>query len=287
MGRVLVLGHTGKLGRALARAFGAGHEVHGCSRSTGFDAGDFAALRALLQRLAPEVVVNAAALNGRAPCDADPALAYRMNSLLPRLLAQCSASMGFLLLHFSTDMVFEGAKGKGPYGEADEVVPISTYGLTKFGGDCYVRAEAERYYVFRLSMLAGESRRGEQFIDRMITRARAGETVRVAHDVACSPSYVEDVAREILRVVEQGFPAGLYHVANAGQATLHELMREILDGLDLKAPLESRSQQEFPFPSRHDRSTPLCSGKLEPLRDWREAIRDYCRSQRGPAAAAI
>lgn len=278
MGRVLVLGHTGKLGRALARAFGANHEVHGYSRSTGLDANDFDAVRALLLRHQPQIVINAAALNGRAPCEDDPVLAHRLNSLLPKLLAVSSASMGYLLLHFSTDMVFEGAHGTGAYGESHEVVPISTYGLTKFGGECLVRAEAARYYIFRLSMLAGDSRHGEQFIERMIARARAGETLRVADDVACSPSYVEDVAREILRVVEQGLPAGLYHVANAGKATLHELMREILGQLHLEVPVESRSQREFPFPSRGNRSTPLCSEKLEPLRGWREAIRDYCAS---------
>ena len=276
MGKVLVLGHTGKLGRALARAFAGRHEVVGHSASTGFDATDFPALRRLLEALAPGIVVNAAALNGLGPCEADPGLAFRLNSLLPRALAASSGPLGFQLLHFSTDAVFDGARAAGAYAESDPASPINTYGVTKFGGDCYVRSEAGNCCIFRLSMLAGDSRGRGQFVERMIARARAGEALRIADDIVCSPSYVADVVEAVVRLVGAGLEPGLYHLANGGQASLYELIREITDCLGLAVPVQPMPHLSFPFPARKNPYTPLRSEKLQPLRDWREAIRAYC-----------
>jgi len=281
MDRVLMLGESGKLGRALREAFEGDFEIHGRSTAGGFDAGDFAQVRAALTVIRPRFVINAVAHNGLEICEQDPERALRLNALLPRFLAECSARMGFRLIHFSSDAVFDGLRTSGAYRESDVPNPINTYGLTKYGGDCFIRAEARDYYIFRLSILAGDSARNPQFLERMILRARAGATLQVAQDIVCSPSYVRDIAAAVRRILESDQPSGLYHLANAGTVSLYDFVREVVDGLGLKVPVEAVPHTRFPGKARKNTFTPLASESLEPLRDWRAAMAEYCARLRG------
>lgn len=276
MRKVLVLGDSGKLGRALVEAFEGDHEVHGRSHSGGLEAGNTSQISDLLDQLKPDIVLNAIALNGLNPCECDPARAIQLNTLLPRLLAECSRRQNFLLVHFSTDAVFDGLRSSGFYRESDRPSPVNLYGLSKLGGDYFIAAETEHHYIFRLSVLAGPPGRLPQFLEQMIVRARAGEALQVADDIICSPSYVRDIAQAVRWTVKAERPYGLYHLANSGAATLYELMVEILKGFQLDVPLTAVSSDRFHALARKPLRTPLISEKLEPLRDWREAIQDYC-----------
>lgn len=277
MHKVLVLGSSGKLGQALVRAFAGNYEVVGRSFSGGLDAGDHSQLQDLVERVQPRIVCNAVALSGLDACERDPAKALQLNTLLPRFLARCCRRQGSLLVHFSTDAVFNGLRSSGCYGESDLPSPTNLYGFTKFGGDAFLAAEADQHYVFRLSVLAGPPGRSPQFLEKMIARARAGETLQVADDVICSPSYVKDIAEVVRNTVELGLPFGLYHTANSGAASLYDLVEEVLRGLHLETKLEPVSHRQFPSLAPMTLRTPLRSEKTEPLRDWREAIGEYCR----------
>jgi dTDP-4-dehydrorhamnose reductase len=276
MDRVLVLGDSGKLGQALRQAFRPDHEVIGASGSQGLDGTDFRQVEALLERVQPRWVLNAIALNGLDACERDPALALVLNSLLPRHLAKCAAGLGFHLVHFSSDAVFDGRRLGGCYTEADPPSPINVYGLTKFGGDQFVLGECGSSHLFRLSILAGRSGARPQFLERMIAHARSGQALQVAQDIVCSPSYVADIAHAVRRTLVAGLPPGLYHLANHGQASLYEVVREMVGNLGLAVPVEPVPHTRFPSLARKNERTPLGSLRLEPLRDWREAIRDYC-----------
>jgi dTDP-4-dehydrorhamnose reductase len=280
MDTMLVLGHRGKLGRALAQAFASGWRVEGRGRADGFDANDFAQVRALLQQVRPRIVANAVALGGLAACEEDPAAAFRLNALLPRLLAQCAAEAGFLLMHFSTSAVFDGAREDGAYLENDRPQPLNAYGTTKLAGDCFVQALAPEHYLFRLSVLAGPGSGPPQFVERMLARARAGETLQVAGDITCSPSYAPDIARAVRSVVQARLPHGLYHVANAGSASLWELTDAAVRAFGLDTPVLRVGHQDLPAPAPRPLRTPLSSARLEPLRPWREALRAYAEESR-------
>jgi dTDP-4-dehydrorhamnose reductase len=277
MDKVLVLGHRGKLGHALMQAFGADCQVEGRSRSDRFDAGDFAQVRTLLETTQPRIVANAIACTGLDACERDPQQAFQLNALLPGYLARCSREMGFLLLHFSSDAVFDGRKETGPYLESDRPMPVNVYGRSKLDGDCLVEAEALEYYIFRLSVLVGTSPRGPQFLERMINQARTGISPRVAHDIVCSPSYALDVADAVRAAVVSGRPFGLYHLANAGQASLWELVDEAVRCLGLNLPVLQVSHDVFPSIARKALVTPLGSERMESLRPWREALRASLR----------
>lgn len=279
MDKVLVLGHRGKLGHALMQAFGADCQVEGRSRSDRFDAGDFAQVRTLLETTQPRIVANAIACTGLDACERDPQQAFQLNALLPGYLARCSREMGFLLLHFSSDAVFDGTKAEGGYSEDDLPSPVNVYGASKLEGDVWAAAETERHYVFRLSVLAGECQGPGQFLEKMIARARSGQTLQVSNDIFCSPSYVRDVAEAVRAAVDSGLPFGLYHTANTGCASLWELVDAAVRELGLEAPVLPVSHETFPSRARKALYTPLTSVKQAPLRPWREAIRDYCRRE--------
>jgi dTDP-4-dehydrorhamnose reductase len=276
---MLVLGHRGKLGLALVRAFGQRFQVEGRSLSQGFDAGDFSQVRQLLEAVRPQVVANAVACTGLDACEADSAKAFQLNAHLPRYLARCSRELGFLLLHFSSDAVFDGTREAGFYSEDDPPAPVNVYGASKLEGDVWAAAETERHYVFRLSVLAGECQGPGQFLEKMIARARSGQTLQVSNDIFCSPSYVRDVAEAVRAAVDSGLPFGLYHTANTGCASLWELVDAAVRELGLEAPVLPVSHETFPSRARKALYTPLTSVKQAPLRPWREAIRDYCRRE--------
>jgi len=270
-GRVLLLGNTGKLGRALEAAFRGAGEVIG--RNSGdFDAATPGAGAALVAEVAPALVINAVAFQGLDACWAQPERALRINALFPRELACAAEQAGAAMIHFSTECVFGGTPGGGPYRETDMPAPLNVYGLSKFGGEAMVRAHVKRHYVVRLPMLFGEDPRAQQFVERMVMRARRGDPVTVATDVVTSPTYVVDAAACVRGLWQDERPWGTYHVTNAGAASLHTFMRELLVGLGLEGVLRAASHEDFPQRDTKNTNTPLTSVLLPPLRPWPEAV---------------
>lgn len=275
--RVLVLGHTGKLGSILHAVFARDCPTRGASASQGHDAGNSGQLAALLEEWKPQLVLNAVALNGLDACERDPGEAIRLNARLPQYLARKSEELGFDLVHFSTDAVFDGCRTSGSYVESDPASPIHLYGLTKFGGECFALAESRRCWIFRLSLLIGQSSMGQQFLEKMITRAVTGDTLRVSKDIVCSPSYVPDLVEAVRRHLAEGLAPGLYHLANQGEASLFDLTRTVVEELGLGAVVEPVTHEAFPGLARKNLHTPIRSERLPVLRPWQEAVHDYCR----------
>lgn len=273
--RLLLLGCTGKMGTAVRDAFAAGYEIIG-RNSRDFDAADFDRLTADIEDAEPDIVVNTVAHLGIDQCELDPDRACRLNALLPQHLAGLSRAKGYTLVHFSTDAVFDGSKGDF-YVESDPPKPLNVYGRSKHEGDCAVQAIAGRHLLVRTSILFGRTAGQTQFVERMLARARGGRApLRVADDLVLSPSHAGDVAREVRRLLEGPYPSGLYHLANAGKATLYELMAEVVAGLGLDVRLERASYRDFPSVGMKNTHTPLASERVPLLRPWRDAVRSYC-----------
>src|SRR5208283_739242 len=151
--KLLLLGSSGKMGSAVREVLEGGYALL-CKNSRDFDARDSSQVKDLIEAYRPDIVVNAAAFTGIDQCEKAPEEALRINTLYPRLLAELSNEFGFLLVHFSTDAVFNNSKGDY-YSESDNPGPLNIYGFTKYGGDCFIRAIAETYYIFRISLLFG------------------------------------------------------------------------------------------------------------------------------------
>lgn len=279
--RILLLGHTGKMGLALHKTFQQAGEIIG-RNSTDLDAANPVAVRELVTHCRPDVVLNTIAFMGVDACEKEPATAQRINSLLPRQLAQLSADHGFTLIHFSTDAVFKDNDKDRPWLESDCPMPINIYGTSKLAADHLVAHHAPRHYLFRLPVLFGAAVKTSQFVEKMLALAAAGRPVlRVATDIVSSPSYSRDLANAALHVFLEEKPWGLYHLCNQGQASLYDLMKEIAHHLHLSCEIQPASHKDFPAIGEKQTFLPMSSEKLPPLRPWQEAAADYCRVLKG------
>ncbi len=276
--RALVVGALGQLGRELVSVL-AGH-VAWAGDLAELDVTDGGAVAAVVQRVRPDVIFNATAYNKVDMAEAEPGVALEVNALAPRHLALAAREHGALVVHFSTDYVFDGRASR-PYREEDYPRPLGAYGVSKLTGEHLVAATGAEHLVIRTSGLlgrGGSEQKGGSFAERILTRARKGQPLRVAADQEFSPTCAPDLADAALALV--GAEArGLFHVTNAGSCSWHELAVAALDHAGIDVPVEAIESAELAQPARRppysvlDNARYLALG-LPPLRPWREAVAD-------------
>jgi dTDP-4-dehydrorhamnose reductase len=197
-------------------------------------------------------------------------LAYAVNALGPRNLAQTCEGLGCKLLHVSTNYVFDGEADR-PYEPFDLPNPISAYGRTKLAGEEYVKLLTRRWYVVRSAGIYG---RGHNFVRTMLRVAGERDVLKVKADEFISPTYARDLAKGIARVAEAG-RYGLYHLTNAGSCSWYEFAREIFRLAEVEAEVVSIPGSEYPLPAARPTNGVLSSLGTFELRHWREALADY------------
>jgi dTDP-4-dehydrorhamnose reductase len=272
--KIMVTGSKGQLGRELPEILlGRGHEVVALSRRD-LDVSDPGAVDRRIEGNPPELVINTAAFTNVDACEAEGELAYRINALGPRNLAQSCERVGCELLHVSTNYVFDGRSDR-PYEPFDPPHPISAYGRTKLAGEEYVKHLSNRWYVVRSAGVYGD---GHNFVRTMLRVAREREDLEVKDDEFISPTHARDLAEGIADVVETGL-YGLYHLTNSGSCSWYEFSREIFSicGIDVEVvPVPS---SEYPLPAARPANGVLSSLGSPPLRHWREALTDYLEKE--------
>jgi dTDP-4-dehydrorhamnose reductase len=226
--RVAITGAAGLFGQGLVAAFSARHEVIPLTRAEA-DITDAAAIRAALERIRPDLIVHPAGIPDIDICEADPALAFRVNYQGTCNVADAARRVGAGLAHISTDAVFDGKKAM-PYVETDPTGPITVYGQTKLQAEQAVKA-LEHYFIFRVSVLFGPGK--INFVEKGLRKLAAGEEYKVASDQLGCATHTVDAGLEIMEVAEAR-RYGLYHLANQGECTRFELARKAaeLAGLD-------------------------------------------------------
>lgn len=286
--RWIVTGAGGQLGSCLVARLRAqeGAEVFAFDRDA-LDIRDAAALRRAVREVAPDQVVNAAAMTQVDRCESELAEAEAANALAPGVLAEVCREVGARLVHVSTDYVFAGT-GTTPYREVDPVGPRSAYGRTKLAGEERVRAALPAALIVRTAWVFGP---GRNFVRTMLEaaarRARGeGPDLRVVDDQRGSPTYADDLAAAILALVEVG-GTGTYHVANAGVATWWDLARAAIDaGGHPGLPIARVRTEDFPRPAPRPSWSVLDIGRAEragvSMRPWREALHAYLHSDASP-----
>jgi dTDP-4-dehydrorhamnose reductase len=246
--KVAVIGASGQLGRDVAAAFLAdsadvvslGHEDVDVvsSESVGKVLGD----------IQPEVVVNTAAFHHVEKCEADAALAFAVNSLGARNVAQITDSLGAKLIHISTDYVFDGRK-QVPYTELDLAGPLNAYGNSKLAGEFFVRCTNPRHFIVRISAIYGanpcRAKGGLNFVELMLKLAHEREELRVVDDELVSPTSTVDIARQLV-VLAPTSDYGLYHATAEGSCSWHEFAHAIFDLTGTNVRLERARPGEFP-----------------------------------------
>jgi len=279
--RIVIIGANGQLGTDLQPAL-RGHDLVPL-RHADLDVCDAARLGEVLREVRPAVVINNSAFHKVDLCEDEPGSSFAVNATGAYNLARLGAEVGFTLIHFSTDYVFDG-RGKRPCREEDLPNPLSVYGTSKLAGEMLVRNFCPRHYVIRttgLYGLAGASGKGGNFVETMIRLGKAGP-VRVVNDQVMTPTSTADLARAIAELIqrEASVPYGLYHVTSAGQCSWFEFARTIFElcvmNVDLSpiTSAQSGSKARRPAYSVLDHGKWIAAG-LPELRHWREALADY------------
>ena len=223
--KVLVTGAGGALGRELVNVF-AGHDVIAASHEV-LDVADRDAVLQAAGATAPDAIVHAGAWTNVDGCELDPDQAFRVNSLGTRNVVEAARLTHGRVCYVSTDYVFDGRANR-PYVEWDPTNPVSMYGRSKLGGEQELGPEDT---IVRTSWVCG--RHGKNFVKTILERAKTGQALTVVDDQHGCPTFTEDLAEMIRRLVVERRP-GLFHVTNQGPTTWFALARELvtLAGLD-------------------------------------------------------
>jgi dTDP-4-dehydrorhamnose reductase len=268
--KVLITGSNGQLGRELAEMLpGRGHEVTALDRRA-LDVADAEAVERAVEDHSPGLVVNAAAYTDVDGCEQEPRLAYGVNALGPRNLAQACGRRGCDLLHVSTNYVFDG-ECQRPYEPFDPARPVSVYGRTKLAGEEHIMRLTNRWYVVRTAGVYGL---GHNFVRTMLRVAGERDRLRVKDDEYLSPTCARDLAEGIAGIVEAG-RYGLYHVTNAGSCSWYEFACEIFRLAGVEVEVVPVPASEYPLPAARPANGVLSTLGNPELRSWREALADY------------
>jgi dTDP-4-dehydrorhamnose reductase len=225
--RIAVLGARGQLGAAVVHELSDAHDVRPFTRA-GLDVTDDAAVAATLGPLKPDVIINCTAYNEVDRAEDQPIEALNANAFAVRALARAASAGGGVLVHYSTDFVFDGA-ASAPYTEEDRPNPRSVYAASKLLGEWFA-ADAPRAYVLRVESLFGRAPGGpapKGSVTMIVESIRAGREVRVFEDRTISPTFIIDAARATRGLVEQQAAPGIYHCVNSGRCTWLELAQEV------------------------------------------------------------
>src|SRR5579862_1095123 len=226
--KIALLGANGQLGHDLQPALRS-HEVQALTRKE-LDVTDFSHTRELLLDTHPDAILNTTAYHRVDDCETQPELAYRVNALAVLNLVRIANDLDAVLVHVSTDYVFDG-RAREPYTEDAVPSPLSVYANSKLSGEFLVRGLCKKYFLIRTCGLygsAGSQGKGGNFVETMIAKASRGESIRVVNDQVITPTYTFDLARQIARVIPLA-DYGLYHMTNEGSCTWYEFASAIFE----------------------------------------------------------
>jgi len=272
--RIFITGAQGQLGRALQAQFADGAvfpaDLPEC------DITDRACVVQAVGQFEPDVVIHAAAMTDVDGCARDPDAAYRVNALGTQNVALACQSAGCPMLYISTNEVFDGRKTE-PYLEFDAANPINAYGRSKLAGETVVRDLLTRFYIVRTAWLYGQE--GNHFVRKIIRRADEQGRLRVVADEVGSPTYAQDLASGVRRLIQTG-AFGVYHFVNDGVASRYDLARQIMQLCGRgHVPVEPITLAEFSRPSTPPPYTPLRNfcGAAQGItfRPWQAALAEY------------
>ena len=228
--KILLLGKNGQVGWQLQRALAPLGEIVALERKdAGGDLADPQGLAAAVRAAKPQVIVNAAAYTAVDKAESEPQLARLINTEAPAALAREAAASGALLVHYSTDYVFDGS-GSAPWQESDATGPLNVYGATKLAGEQAIAASGCAHLTFRTSWVYAAH--GDNFIKTMLRLAATRERLTVIDDQKGAPTGAELIAdvtaHAISQTLQQPAKAGLYHLTAAGEASWFDSAQYVL-----------------------------------------------------------
>ncbi len=277
--KILLIGASGQLGTDLAKAL-SGHELVAPPRQS-LDLLQTDRVRRLLQSKRPQVVINTAAFHRVDDCESRISTAFQVNGEAVRNLALTARDIDAVLVHYSTDYVFDGAAAR-PYRESDLARPLNVYGASKLAGEHLLASVWEKHFLIRTSGLyghAGSSGKGGNFVETMIRKAHGKESIQVVDDQRLTPTSTRELARATVALIETSH-YGLYHLTSKGNCTWYEFAREIFSQMAIRADLTPTTSDRFATAARRPAYSVLANHRLDEfgmddLKHWRDALGEY------------
>ncbi len=269
---ILIVGHVGQVGLELQRSFAGFGPVTAVDRES-VDLADADQTRDLVRSTQPDIILNAAAYTAVDRAESEPAVAHAINAQAPRILAEEALRRNTLLVHYSTDYVFNGSKPE-PWLETDEPAPLNVYGQTKLDGEQAIQQVGGRYLIFRTSWVYGPH--GNNFLLTMLRLACERSSLSIVDDQFGSPTTSIELAQATFTIVEGilagrfGAPrdwAGLYHMTCADSTTWFGFAQAIFARaaaqLGVNSPaLAPLATKDYPTPAQRPRNSVLSNAKL-------------------------
>ncbi len=256
--KTLILGADGMLGHDLQKVFS-----DAVSRGRDLDITDEAAISAFIQEMKPDLVINAAACTDVDGCEDNRETAFEVNGKALEYIAKACSNVGAVLVHYSTDYIFDGSKEE--YVESDAPDPINAYGESKLLGEKNIMESMDDYRIIRTSWLFGVH--GKNFVETMLRLSWEMDMVRVVNDQFGKPTYTADLAMKTAEIV--GLAPGIYHITNEGVCSWYEFAAAIIDNV---SPCSS---EEFAVRAKRPMYSVLVNTKTTPMRHWKDALKEY------------
>lgn len=282
---ILLTGGNGQVGWELRRTLACLGEVVTVD-SKEMDLSDAAAIRRVVREVKPRIIVNPAAHTAVDKAESERDLAWAVNATAPGILADEAEKLGALLVHYSTDYVFNGT-GERPWREDDATGPLNVYGASKLAGEQAIQAACRRHLIFRTSWVYGA--RGANFLLTMRRLMRERPELKIVADQIGAPTWSRMLAEATALILAQQVspargadrpePWGVYHMTNAGETSWHGFAEAIqaLDDAESKARLLPIPSSDYPTPATRPLNSRLNNDKLARvfgvrLPDWRAAL---------------
>lgn len=269
---VLLTGATGQVGSQLAALYA--DELLVATDRSSLDLTCLDAIRSTVRSVKPRLILNAAAYTAVDRAESEPEKAMQTNAFAPGVLAEEARRLGALLVHFSTDYVFDGKK-VGGYREDDATAPLNVYGRSKLAGEQAISASGCRHLIIRTSWVYGPH--GRNFLLAILSAVRRGQPLRVVNDQHGAPTSSREIAAATRRIEQIG-AEGTFHVSSGGVTTWHGFATEIVSRAKLDVEVVPISTAEYPTLARRPRNSVLDNGKVRKLGialpDWRAQLQD-------------
>ncbi len=295
MTRILLIGSAGQLGHELTHTLPGLGDVLAVNRRE-LDIAQSEAVRQTIAQANPDVIINAAAYTAVDRAESEPELAHQINAAAPQAMAAAAQDLGALLVHVSTDYVFDG-KTTRAYGEADLPNPLGVYGESKLAGEKAIRQISPRYLILRTAWVYGTYGKGN-FVKTMLRLAAERDELRVVDDQIGTPTWAFDIAQAITGLVDKfAIPTPesalqeIFHFTNSGVASWYDLAVAIVEeATALGFPMQVKrvtpiSTAEYPTAAQRPAFSVLNHRKLQtvlgtPAPHWRSSLRRMLQQYR-------
>jgi dTDP-4-dehydrorhamnose reductase len=285
--RILIAGECGQVGEALIRTLAPYGEIVAPTLDE-LDLTDTKAIRRIMREVKPRWVVNAAAHTAVDKAESERELSFALNATAPEILAEEARNIGAVMVHYSTDYIFDGSKATA-YVESDSANPLNVYGRSKLAGEMALSASGAAYFTFRTSWVYGAT--GNNFVRSILRLAREREHLRIVADQHGGPTWSFELARMTADVIgqverlagqnecslsEAARPmSGLYHATGSGETTWYGFAVRAIAELQKREPearlatVEPIPTSEYPTPAKRPMNSRLDCSKLERTFGWR------------------